>query len=251
MARDGRLFTAVALALLVLPGLLSDMSSPVAAPGELPPPGPWMAITAISIVLSLVGQLALIRLALAAGTSVRDAIVHGFNRLLPYLAATLILFLPLIAAGYLLYSAVGSDPQNPRGGPLVGLLLLAIVGLILFVRLSFLAAVASAEAVGPFDVLRRAWELGRGNWWRLFAFGLLFGITAIVALTAVQSVVGTAAAAAFGELEPWSVGTLLVSLVGQVLTAAIYTVFFVMLARMYRQLTGPGEAQAGVPTTGT
>ena len=251
LARDGRLFIAVALGLLVLPGLLVDISMPEAAPGEMPPAGPWIAIGALSLILSFTGQLALIRLALKGGTSVREAIVHGFNRLLPYLGATLILFLPFLVAGMLLYTASASDPENPRLAPAAGLLLLALVALILFVRMSLLSSVASAEATGPLDVLKRSWELGRGNWWRLFAFGFLFGLVVIVTFAVVQTVIGSAVAASFGELKPWTVGTLIVSLIGQLVMAAIYIVFFVMLAHMYRQAAGGGAAEVSVPSSGT
>ena len=34
--------------------------------------------------------------------------------------------------------------------------------------------VASEETVGPIGIIRRSWELTRGNWWRLFGFIVLF-----------------------------------------------------------------------------
>lgn len=244
LGRDGRLLVSVALALLVLPGIVLDLSMPEeAASGVLPPAGPWVAIGAVALALSLAGQLALIRLALGPGTSVSEAIAHGFKRLLPYLGALLIWAVPLILVGVLLYSAAGVGSESPRAGPAAGFLVLALIGLFLAIRLSFQGPVASAEAIGPVDILKRSWALGSGNWWRLFAFAILFGITIIVVLGAVQSVVGAAAAAAFGGLKPWSVGTLLVSLVGQVISSAIYVVFFVMLAQLYRQAAG--EAKSG------
>jgi hypothetical protein len=48
LVRDGRLLAAVALAMLVLPGIILDVSMPEATPGQMPPAGPWMAVAAVS-----------------------------------------------------------------------------------------------------------------------------------------------------------------------------------------------------------
>lgn len=251
LARDGRLLAAVALAMLVLPGIILDLSMPEAQPGELPPSGAWLAIGAAAVALSLAGQLALIRLALGDGTSVGDAITHGFRRLLPYLGALLLWLLPLILVAGLLYRAAGVGTEAPRGAPALGFLLVVLAGLFLAFRLLLGSAVASAESAGPVGILKRSWALGRGNWWRLFAFAMLFAITLIVLLGAVQGVLGSVVATAAGGLKPWSLGTLILALVGQLISAAVSTVFFVMLARMYRQAAGGGANAAGVPKSGT
>ena len=44
LARDGRLFVAVALGLFVLPGLILSVSMPVAEAGKLPPAGAWVEL---------------------------------------------------------------------------------------------------------------------------------------------------------------------------------------------------------------
>jgi len=253
LARDGRLFAAVALAMMVLPGIILDLSMPEATPGRMPPPGPWVAIAVVVIAISLAGQLALIRLALGTGTSVADAIMHGFRRLLPYLGALLLWLLPLILIAALLYGAAGIDTETPRGAPALGFLIVALAGLFLAFRLLLSSPVASAETEGPVGILKRSWALGRGNWWRLFAYALLFAITLIVLLGAIAAVLGSVVAAASGGLQPWSLGTLLLSLVSQLISAAVSVVFFVMLARMYRQVAGAdaSDAAAGVPKSGT
>ena len=127
----------------------------------------------------------------------------------------------------------------------------AVVGIFLSVRLILLSAVASAEHGGPVAVLRRTWELTSGNWWRLFGFLLLFAIGALVLVWAARSVVGLVAQMAFGSLTPLSVGGLIVIIVAQLLSAGISVVLVVMIARLYAQRTGRGEAQAGVPNSGT
>lgn len=238
LARDGRLLVAVALALLVLPGILLDVSVPEVAPGEFPPAGPWMAIAALVIVVSLAGQLALIRLALGPGTTVGDAIAHGFRRVLPYLGAVLLWALPLLALAIACYSAAHIGSEAPRAAPAAAFLALVGVGVFLAIRLLLSSAVASAEPIGPLAILKRSWAVSRGNWWRLFGFAFLFAVTMLIVLGAVQGVIGSAAAAAFGKLRPWSLGALVVGLVSQLISAAASVVFFVMLARIYRQIAG-------------
>ena len=250
LARDGRLLVAVALALLVLPGIVTDLSMPETAAGEMPPVGPWLAIGAVAVALSMAGQLALIRLALGAGTTVGEAIAHGFRRLPQYFAAVLLWVLPLVLLALGLYSATGIGTDAPRAAPALGFLLIVFAGVYLAIRLVLSSPVASAEAIGPVAILKRSWALGRGNWWRLFGFALLFFITLLVLLTATQAVFGSVVAAAAGGLKPWSLGALLVSLISQLVSAAASIVFFVMLAQLYRQAAGATDGPS-VPNSGT
>ena len=251
LARDGRLLVAVALAMLVLPGLILDLSMPTATPGKMPPAGPWMAIAAVAIAISLAGQLAIIRLALGAGTSVGDAIVHGFRRLLPYLAALLLWIVPLVLIAGALYAAAGVESETPKGAPAFGFMVIVGIGLFLAFRLLLSSSVASAETEGPIGILKRGWALGRGNWWLLFVFSMLFAVMLFVVLGAISAVLGSVVAAASGGIERWSLGSLLVSLISQVISSTISVVFFVMIARMYRQAAGAGsDAQVSVPRTG-
>ncbi len=250
LARDGRLFAAVALALLVLPGVLLDVSMPTAPRGELPSAGPWLAIGAVAVALSLAGQLALIRLALGGGISVGDAITHGFRRLLPYVGALLLWVVPLVLIAAVLYAATGIGTESPRGAPALGVLLMVFAGVFLAIRLLLGSAVASAEPVGSIAILKRSWALGSGNWWRLLSFALLFFVVLLVLLTAVQAVFGSIISAAAGGLKPWSLGALAVALLSQLVSAAASVFFFVMLARLYRQAAGDEAAETAVPDRG-
>ena len=76
LARDGKLIGAVALALFVLPGIVLDLFMPEAPAGQFPPAGPWMAVAAVAILMSLVGQLAIIRLAMGPHLTVGEAITR-------------------------------------------------------------------------------------------------------------------------------------------------------------------------------
>jgi hypothetical protein len=99
-------------------------------------------------------------------------------------------------------------------------------------------------------ILRRSWDLSRGNWWRLFVFLLVFLLAAAVVLVTVGIVVGTLARVIFGEVEPLSVGGLLVAIVGQLVSACMFVVMFVMLARIYAQRAAGAEAHVSVPSSG-
>lgn len=250
LARDGRLFVSVALALFVLPGVVLDLSLPAASPGEFPKPGTWMAVGLVAVLVSLVGQLAVIRLSMGPHLAVGEAISHGVRRLLPYVGAVILWTLPFILIGAFLVTQVSGNPQNPRPGAALALLVLMGVGIFFAVRFILGSAVASAEQLGPIAILGRSWSLTQGSWWRLFVFLLMFAIGAVVLLWAVESVFGVLAKVLLGDTSPMTVGALAVAIVGQFVSAMVSVTFFVMLARLYHQAASHDPAQASVPTTG-
>lgn len=250
LARDGRLFLPVALALFVLPGLIVDVTMPPAEMGQLPSGGPWVAVAFVALMISLVGQLTVIRLAVGAHVTVGQAIAQALRRLLPYVAAMLMWLVPILVVGSALYGLIGTDKANPSVGASLALILLCIGFAFVAVRLMLASPVAIAEDVGPIAILRRSWELSSGNWWRLFAFLLLFGIGALCLLIAVQSV-GALIVRLFVEVAgPRSLGGLLISIISQLMSGLLSVVLFVMLARIYVQRSG-GDAQVSVPSSGT
>jgi len=248
---DGRLFGSVALAMFVLPGLVLNVSMPDTPSGELPPAGPWLIVALVAILISLVGQLATIRLSLEPHVTVGTAITHGLRRLAPYVIAVLIWIVPVLLIGSALVAILKLQGDHPSVPVALALILLTIIGFFLGVRLMLVSAVASAEGDGPLRILRRSWDLSGGNWWRLFAFLMLFAIGALCLLWAVQTVFGVLAHLTFGELGRLTVGGLLVAIVTQLVSAVVSVIFFVILARIYVQRTGGTQAQASVPSSGT
>ncbi|HVM22869.1 MAG TPA: glycerophosphoryl diester phosphodiesterase membrane domain-containing protein [Sphingomicrobium sp.] len=248
LATDGRLLVPVALALFVLPGLVLDLAVPDAPPGKLPPAGLWIAVACLAFLVSLAGQLAVIRLAMGPAISVGEGIAHGMRRVLPYVGAVLMWMLPFVLIAGLLVSRIAADPQSPSPGASLGLLLLTAVGLFAAMRLMLASPVASAERVGPVAILARSWRLTRGNWWRMFGFFVMFLIGAFVLLIAVQAVFGLLVSL-FTDVTPKSLGWFLVRIVAQLLSAMLSTIFFVMLARIYLQVSGRGEPQVSVPSS--
>ena len=249
LARDGRLFFAVALALFVLPGLILNVSMPEAPAGQFPPAGPWIAVAVVAVLISFVGQLAVIRLALGPHVTVGEAITHGLKRVLFYVGAVLLWIVPIVLIGSILYAMIAEGVENPSPIAAIALIALVVLGVFLAVRLILASAVASAENANPLQILRRSWQLSSGNWWRLFVFLLLACIGAIVLLAAVASVVGLLARMMFGDIGPLTLGGLLVAIVSQVLSAVVSVIFFVMVARIYAQLSG--RAGTTVPKSGT
>lgn len=248
LGRDGALLATVAVALLVLPGIVSDLVSPEAPQGQLPAPGAWMIVTGIAILIGLVGQLAIIWMAMGSQASVGEAINHAVRRAPSYIAATIIWVFPFACVIYLLMRGITPDNPSPAAG--LGLLVVLPVMIFFFVRLMLAAPVATAEQRGPLEILKRSWRLTSGSWWRMFAFFALLIIAAIIVLIAVGAVVGLLTSLVFGDIEPMTVGALVVSALTQIAGAALTVVFVVMLARIYVQLAGGTAAEASVPTTG-
>ena len=249
LAHDGRLFGAVGLALFVLPGLILNVSMPDTPAGAMPPPGPWLIVALLAVLVSLVGQLATIRLAIGPHLTVGAAIMHGLKRLAPYVLAVLIWIIPILLIGSALVAILKIQGDRPSVPVALALILLTFVGFFLGVRLMLTSAVASAEGSGPFRILRRSWDLSIGNWWRLFAFLLFFALGALCLLWAVESVFGVLARVMFGDIAPLTIGGLLVAIVTQLVSAIVSVIFFVIIARIYVQRAG-GEAQPSVPSSG-
>lgn len=250
IARDGSLLTTIALALFVLPGVVSDIATPATPKGQLPNLGYWTVLTAIALLIALAGQLAVIRLAIGTRLTVGEAIRHGVGRAPAYLAATLMWVLPFLVVAVLLASKTVGDPQ--ARSPIAALALILVCGVVLFfaIRMMMTSPVASAEPVGPVAILRRSWELTSGHWLRLFGFFLMFVIGAVVAIIVAQTLSGIVAELIFGGTKPFTVGALFVALVVQIVSAAVSVLLMVMLARIYVQLGGEGAA-VKVPTSGS
>src|SRR5215212_4225540 len=96
LARDGRLIGAVALAAVLLPqAIVGVVAPPANLSGEQPPS--WVTLLSFVVaVAGLVGQIAVMRLALGPATSVGEAIAHGLKRLLPAFGAILLFVVPLV-----------------------------------------------------------------------------------------------------------------------------------------------------------
>ena len=253
-ARDGGLFSAVALALVLLPQMVAGLAAPSSTGDE------GMGARLIALVAaftSIVGQLAIIRLAVGPSITVGGAIRHGFRRfpatfgaILLLVAAIALIVIPLIAillaAGIIDMPVEGAVPSRS-----VATLALVLVVLSLFAAVKFVLTVpvASVEEIGPLAILKRAWALSNGNYWRLFAVEVLLMLAAVVLLIAAQMVGGTLAGIVGGAPQPFTLSALIIALFIAVAQAAFTVLASIMLARVHVQLAGAGDTSATVPRT--
>ena len=255
--RDGQLFVSVALALVALPAAIAGLVAPGGLLSMTPQPLWVTTVYFVAFVISLAGQLALVRLAIGPSVTVGGAIAHGMRRMPIYLLSLLLIGCAMIAVAipFGVALAVAGVPVKEDSIPLtpttflVGGLYLALL-LFVTVRMLMAAAAASSEPIGPVKIIRRSWHLTAHHWWILFGFFLAYMIAQILVQLAVGATVGSLAVLLLGRPEPLSVSALVMALAQSLVTAALTTLFAVMLARIYVQLAG-GEAQASVPSSGT
>ena len=246
VARDGKLVSTVALALLVLPGVILDVLMPRGVSLATAQQLTWIIFFLAILVVTFTGQLAIFRMAMGPHISVGEAIRHAASRVLPFLGAFLLWVMPVLVLTAIPYGIIRNNPSPQQLAPNLGLLAIVLLGTFIGVRLMLIGPVATAEPGGSFAILRRSWTLTAGNWWRLFGFLLIFGLGAIALLWAVNTALGVVAHLLIGTISALSVPGLILILIGQMLTAAISVVLFVMQARIYVQLAGiKGAEQAG------
>ena len=254
VARDGRLITSVALALVVLPQLVVGIISPP-VPGAVTPAG--RILGTVAALIALLGQLALVRLATGPSTSVGEAIAHGTRRFPSPIGAFLILLcglalsvLPitavLLSIGWL--DAPVEGEALPQSFVRFALLIM-ILGLALGAKLLMLMPVASSEKVGPLKILKRSWSLTNGHYWPLLGLELLLLLTALVILFAAQILGGIIAQVMGGAIVPFSLSALILALFLAVAQAGFMILVTMMVSRIYLQLSG--KSAGSVPSTGT
>ena len=249
LSRDGKLIGTVALALFFLPGVVAAVIKPEAQ--GMPTTSGEILLMAAVAVIGVIGQLALIRLALGTRSTVGEAIGHGAARAPAYIAASIVWLSPFVIALYFLAGDVLRAPQNATLGDALAALLVLAALFFVSVRMLMTSSVASAERASPIAILQRSWVLTKGQWWRLFGFLLIFLLVALLSLSAVGAVAGIAGALLFGEIQAMTVAALFIAVFVELVTTIITIGFLVMLARIYAQLAGPAHADVSVPSSGT
>jgi len=254
IAADGKLFVIVAAAFVALPALIAGVIAPGSG-GSEPGIAGMVVILLVSLV-AIIGQLAIIRLAIGPSISVGEAIAHGALRMPVYLLAAILLFIAIIVGSLPLIALLVATGVELEGASVLQSSLALILGLLYLVvvcfvavRLALMSPVASEERVGPIGILKRSWELTAGNWWRLFGFLLLFIIGAVVLMAAVSAAFGAVAVLLLGPVESLSASALLMALIEAILNAGLSVLLAVMLARIYLQLAGRPVETVGVPSS--
>lgn len=198
--------------------------------------GPYLLAAALVQVL---GQLAV--LTLTAGqrqATVGDAIRAAAQGLPSYIGAQLVL-LGAIGVAFLVLGVIATLSQ-----PLAVLLGLAATGLAMWVSIRCLLSpvVIAVEGLrNPIAVLRRSWDLTRGNAGRLALFVLVLGLAVMV----IAGIGSTLSGILFALVGGPSTGRIAGDAVAALVGAAATTYFTLSFAAIHRHLAGPaGRDQA-------
>lgn len=258
IASDGRLIVIVAAALLLLPQALASTITPPEQLSGVKPTGALTIIALIAALIGIVGQIAIMRLAMVSRISVGEAISHGVRRFLPvFLAAILliiamcIVLIPIVILFGATAALTADDPTQLTGSTLIAAGLIVLLAVLIAPRFLMMMPVATAESGGPVHILKRSWSLGSGHYFQLLGFMLLVLIAAVVIVIATEFVAGTALRIMFGDLEPMSVGALVYGLLFGAFQSGFALVMSVLLARIYVQVSGHEAADVSVPKSGT
>lgn len=243
LRRDGGTLFTITFAFAMLPTLLMQVLTPQVPAGQQPPPGPWLLLLIPVAVGSIVASLTVSTLAIGRETVVRGALANGLRRFLPVFLAAALLFLLFILISVPVLALSGSDTSNPASLR-VPFLLFALLGLFFWTRFMLLNPLAAAEPLGPIALIRRAWALTRGNFWRLLGFFMIAVIVFAIVSVALLSVVGLVIVLLAGQPRPGSLTSFLTLLLNGVLSAIFATVLTTVLARIYVQLA-EGSATSG------
>jgi hypothetical protein len=251
LARDGKLFAAVALALIVLPQVvLAVVGTPIGPEANALSRIVYVA----ALLLGLVSQIAFNRLAIGPSVTVAEAISQGLLRLLPVFVTLIVVAFVVVLVTVLVAAAIGgaelaaieSSGQPPAF--LVAILLVLLV--LVFAILQLIFPLAAIETGNPLRLVARSWQLARKHYLRLLAFIIIVFVGLGAVVVATQLGAGSLIILLLGRPSPASMSALLLGLVSGVLQAAFTVVTAAMLARIYVQLAARGGTQPSVPSSG-
>ena len=198
---------------------------------------PWMAASAVVQVL---GQLAVLTLTTRAGrVTVGEAIREALSGLLPYLGSQILVMAGAMLAMGLIALLAG-----------LSVALAVVIGLLVFIaalwaglRLTLVPVVVAVERQrNPVAILRRSWDLTRGNAGRILLFVLVLSVAIAVISLVAAAVVGVMLALLGGAEAARIGGAVVSSIVG----AGFATYLAITFAAMHRQLAGTGAGDGAV-----
>lgn len=252
LAQDGRALSAIALAMLVLPGAIIETIAPSSLREQSEPSVALQLLGLLVLLITLAGQVAISRIGLGAGATVGQIIGHAFRRLPALFGALIIIAVPfmLLVAGIIAATA-GLDADIRKLPPSTSILVLVVLIAFLFVlvRMLFLTPLAAERGGGSIALLRSSWGLTTGSALKLFGLIVLLLVIAIVLIGGLGGALAAVIILALGPIEPGNVTALLVALSQQLLSAAVSVLFALVVARLYVQAMS-GVASVSVPDAG-
>lgn len=252
LVRDGGLLASVALALFVLPDIIAGVVSPT---GDGAQTMSGRVLNLIALFIAVVGQLAIVRLALGPSTTVGQAIRHGTRRLPSLFLAMMLIGIVVILVCVPVVMVLLAMGQIDASGQPVGngsVVVLALVAVLMFLAVKFMlmVSVASAEEVGPVAIVKRSWTLSNGHYLVLLGLEVLFLILAVVLMYAASAAGYVIANVVGGDVTAYSLGALILAVIVGIAQGVFTIIATVMLARIYVQLVNR-DAVVSVPTSGT
>lgn len=234
--REPRLLFLIAFGLIALPGVIFQAAAPRLQPGQTPEMGSWMLLAIPMFVLSTLGTLTITMMALGRANIPADAFSLALRRCLSVIGAALLfgLIVSLVLLPVIIFLAILVRNQ----AVLASLTLLIAAGgtAFLWVRLMMMVPIAAAEGLRSRAILKRSWRLTAGHFWKLLGFVLLMAVVFMVLTFAVTAIGGILVLLVAGQPRPGSLGSVLLLLLGGIVSAGFAVYFNVMLAYVYRQL---------------
>lgn len=257
-ANTGAVVT-IALAAIFAPSVIVESLQLALTGGDQTASNPLGGILAlIAAILSLLGQVAIVALALDPRLGSGGAFSVAGRRLLPVIGVSivfgllfLVLFVPVLIA---IFSAnidftaamAGQTPDIGAGTlAFIGLYSLAMVPLLFWIsaRFSVLLPTIVQERRG-LGAIPRAFSLTRSHALRIIGVYVLFIIVVGVAMLAAIGVFGTVFNMVAGNENPVNVATVLTSVVVGLVTTAVTVLYTTFLTKLYTLLVDEREPAA-------
>lgn len=265
--REFGLLYPIALLLIELPILAFYLIQPFPAVAAEPLPGQaltfqlmvdqfgglpqfllFMGMSLAAFVIQTYGGLAITWLALNPGAEIGQSLAAAGRRLPAALGVLLLVFLGFLLLSLPMWLLIVGASAQPSPGTGMAVLLFGLVFMILVIaiapRLSVTTPVTAAERIGPFGILRRSWDLTKGNFWRLFGTFLLIGLVVIIVSLVLLLIFGTITRLLVGPPESNFTAAFVLELLNSLVFAAYSVFMFCFIAKIYEQLAEPEPAYA-------
>ncbi|HST35859.1 MAG TPA: hypothetical protein VLK25_04425 [Allosphingosinicella sp.] len=253
---EARLLFPLAFMAIALPAAVTRALAPLGpAEGEARASPIFIAAIAVTLVLTLIGYLAISHLALKRGASVREALAQGARRAPALAAASLLVGCGLAAIAFVLAfivsaATIGASGREPNmdemaRAALILFVLLIPVFLYFSGRVALMTPAAAAETAGPFALIARSWRLTKPHQLKMAGLVTMLGLLALVLQLAVESVLGILLIAVAGPAAPGSPSSILLLLCLALLTTVLAIYGVALIARVYAQLAETAGGSAG------
>ena len=250
LLRERKLVTPILLTFVLLPTVAFRLFTPPLGTAEASS-GPALLLIYLVLFVELIGGVTLILLVSGAAGSIGQTIGQALRRTVVVVLAFILfglLMLPLMIV-IAMIAVPGADlPTNPAAIPprfLAAVMAGIVIAMLLFFRIALFIPAAAVEKVGPWQALKRGWQLGKGIGGKLIATFVALFVASLVISLAVQWVFGAIANLALGGDTGLTLGSLLVAVAVGLVASVFLAIQSVMSARIYAQAAG--SANLSVP----